>query len=199
MSKKNYIELKKAYLEFINELFIDYRHPQTSLSTQEWLSIGERYGFENVIGMVLKIRSNPDSNGFIIRVSEIERLLNGTKSNRASLAWSKLMAVIDRSTAYLFVFDDPLLHVTIDSIGGWEAVCSWRVDELGFKQNEFSKHYETAERLSAIPKYTPVFSLGVMVSETIPVGDRSKCEKVYRLEFVGAAQENSATPTVLIQ
>ncbi len=170
------------YIKFISEMFDDYGKKLTGLATKEWVDVGEKYGFENVCKIILSLRASPDATGFIIRVSEIEKALVGTKKDRASLAWAKLMSIIDKCSARRFVFDDPIIHAVVESMGGMDAVCTWTLDALSFKETEFCKHYEMFEKSPAALQNIPSFlaASGNIISPFFPVGDEELCKLVYK-------------------
>ena len=150
-----------------------------------WVRIGESYGYENVISAIEAHFLDPDAGMFDPMPAHITRIIQGTATNLAMVAWQKVMGVIDKSSAANFVFDDPIIHMTIEAMGGWGAVCLWRIDELGFKSNEFVKQYETLSKQQIKPDYSRVMTSwgeGAKV-ETIPVGDRELCKLVFLGKF----------------
>ncbi len=139
------------FIDFISEVFIFYGKNTTKFGLDVWIEIAKKYGENNVKSAVNAHVQNPDCGQFMPTPANIASMLSGTTKNRASLAWSKVMSVIDRCSAYNFCFDDPLIHLSIEAMGGWPAVCEWRIDEFGFKENEFSRHYETFSKMSVLP------------------------------------------------
>jgi hypothetical protein len=171
---------ENQYTQFISDLYVDQGRELTKLASEEWLEIGGKYGFKAVFDIVKAIRQNPDHDGFL-RVHHVERAIQGTTKNKTSVAWSKVMSVIDRCSAYNFCFDDPLIHLSIEAMGGWPAVCEWRTEEFGFKENEFSRHYETFSKMSVLPDYPHILNIsGNDRSPLIPVGDEELCKLVYK-------------------
>jgi len=63
---------------------------------------------------------------------------------RAYVALNKLMNVIEDYGAYASVkFDDPVIHMVVQNMGGWVEVCKTEVTEWQrFKKNEFIKLYK---------------------------------------------------------
>lgn len=39
------------------------------------------------------------------------------------------------------VFDDPIIHVVIEEMGGWIRLCHTLLKDLPFRAHEFKKHY----------------------------------------------------------
>jgi len=88
-------------------------------------------------------------------------------------------------------FDDHVIHAVIQDLGGWPSMCRTEIDELGFLQSRFCKSYQAyASREDVM--FPPFLAgdrspdevwatRGLKPPMPVMVGDKSKCEKVYRL------------------
>lgn len=72
------------------------------------------------------------------KVSDIVRSLQGTATDRAALAWGKVLGAMGSVGAYQdVVFDDPAIHAAIVDCGGWQKVCRGELAELSYLQHRF--------------------------------------------------------------
>ena len=70
------------------------------------------------------------------------RVLAGTKTDRAMLAWGRAHEAMSSVGAYTdVVFDDPAIHAVIEDLGGWPKVCRTEIKELGYLQHRFCEAY----------------------------------------------------------
>jgi hypothetical protein len=81
---------------------------------------------------------------FAPKVADIVRSLQGTSTDRAALAWSKVYGAIGSVGAYQdVVFDDPAIHAAIVDCGGWQKVCRGELSELSYLQHRFCQSHKT--------------------------------------------------------
>lgn len=74
--------------------------------------------------------------------SEIRQAVEGNPQDKANVAFDKLLGAVRSIGPYQSVsFDDPAIHVFIESYGGWEEICDKTVDEWKYMRNEFVKGY----------------------------------------------------------
>lgn len=90
--------------------------------------------------------------------AEIIQEIQGTASNRATLAWIKVIEAVRRIGNYESVqFDDPIIHSVFKFWGGWSVTVNddWDESKLKWKQAEFEKLYATMSQDNSHPKYLP--------------------------------------------
>ena len=84
----------------------------------------------------------PEAGKFPPKIGDITRMLEGTQSDRAALAWGKALEAMGSVGAYTdVVFDDPAIHAAIEDLGGWPKVCRTEARELGYMQHRFCEAY----------------------------------------------------------
>ncbi len=94
------------------------------------------------------------------KVGELLEFIGGGKSDDlAVIALDKVEKAMRTHGMYRsLVFDDPLIHATIYSMGGWPKICGMTQDEWKWQRKDFEKIYkafctsnpETPPRLSGI-------------------------------------------------
>jgi hypothetical protein len=78
------------------------------------------------------------------KVADIVRSLQGTSTDRAALAWSKVYGAMGSVGAYQdVVFDDPAIHAAIVDCGGWTKICRGELAELSYLQHRFCQSHKT--------------------------------------------------------
>jgi len=84
---------------------------------------------------------------FFPRSADILAQINGTAADRSSAAFQKLLAAQRRCGYTASVrFSDPAIHYAVTRLGGWEQTCTWTQEELPFREKDFARQYEAAER-----------------------------------------------------
>lgn len=85
---------------------------------------------------------DPERGQFCPKVADIIRIVAGTTTDRAALAWGKAYEAMGSVGAYQdVVFDDPAIHAAIDDLGGWCKVCRGEAAELSYLQHRFCQSY----------------------------------------------------------
>ena len=107
-----------------------------------WWEACAPFDFEQVTKALTAHAMDPDVGKFPPMPSDIVRVLHGTKTDRALVAWGKVVDAMQSAGAYRSVaFDDPLIHLAIADLGDWPKLCRTLVDELPFVQKRFCDGY----------------------------------------------------------
>lgn len=76
-------------------------------------------------------------------IGAIRQATLGSTDEQVVLAWRKTYrAIIIVGSGRSIQFDDPVIHSTIETMGGWEYVCSIKEKELDWKRKEFIETYK---------------------------------------------------------
>ncbi len=132
---------------------------------------------------------NPDCGQFFPKPADIVRFIEGSGETKALMAWAKVdRAIVQVGRYQSVVFDDPLIHVVIENMGGWVKLCAMNNEQMPFNANEFQKRYmgyvnKTPERH---PKY--LFGLsecennknGYEIQPPILIGNTEKAIEVLK-------------------
>lgn len=113
-----------------------------------WWGACQNFDYEQVETALKRHATDPDRGRFSPKVADIVRVLQGTSTDRAAIAWGKVHSAMSSVGAYSdVVFDDPAIHAVIEDIGGWPKVCRMEVSELSYLQHRFQEaHRAYTER-----------------------------------------------------
>jgi len=117
--------------------------------------------------------------------------VSGTVTDRAALAWGKVLEAMGSVGAYSdVVFDDPAIHAAIEDCGGWVKICRSQTEELSYLQHRFCQshkaytgrgNFEYQRRLIGDRSPDHEFSTrGIPLPKPAIVGDIEKARLVYR-------------------
>lgn len=108
-----------------------------------WWGAMQTFSYEQVSRALQKHATDPERGQFAPKVADIVRVLQGTTTERAALAWGKAHDAMSRVGAYTdVVFDDPAIHAVVEDLGGWPKVCRWPVEELSYLQHRFQESHK---------------------------------------------------------
>lgn len=87
---------------------------------------------------------DPDAGQFMPKPADFVRHIDGSKATRAMRGWCTVDRAIREIGPYQsVVFDDPIIHVVLQDMGGWLALCETKTeDDLKFRRHEFEKRYQ---------------------------------------------------------
>jgi hypothetical protein len=119
-----------------------YRTPLSRKSLGLYWDVLERLEWAEVKTGLQRHLIDPDTGQYFPKPADVTRHLKGTTEGQALKAWSKVDAAIQDVGSYMsIVFDDPIIHVVIDDMGGWVRLCHTLLKDLPFRANEFKKYY----------------------------------------------------------
>jgi hypothetical protein len=148
----------------------------------------EEYDLDAVRDAINRHMRNPDAGQFMPRIADITRMLQGSTQDTALRAWAKVDRAIRHVGTYQSVaFDDPLIHVVVQDMGGWIGLGSRTEDEWPFVAREFETRYRGYRSRLASRDYPRVL-IGISeahnarTGKTIPapvlIGDQSAAKRV---------------------
>lgn len=114
----------------------------SEFTLQVWISACDGFTLEQVKKAIVQHATDPDRGQFAPKVADIVRNLAGTKTDMALRAWSKVHIAMSHVGAYSsVVFDDAVIHRTIEDLGGWPKLCRLPIDDLSYVQHRFCEAY----------------------------------------------------------
>ena len=120
-----------------------------------WLAMSQ-YPIEQIKSGLSKYITSPDCGKFPPKPADIIFMMEGNSTSAATTAWNKVMEGISRAGSYKSVcFDDPIIHLAIDDIGGWIALGESEEKELPFIQKRFEQSYRNYKTRGDIPAHKP--------------------------------------------
>lgn len=115
---------------------------------------------------------SPDVGQYMPKPADIIRMLVGTSADAAQVAWAKVNKGVRSVGTYSTVaFDDPLIHRTLQDMGGWIALGTRTDDEWPFIANEFRNRYQGYKTRGELPEY-PRTMIGLAEAHNVKLGHR---------------------------
>lgn len=168
------------------------------------------FDLEQINTALQRHATDADRGQFAPKVADIIRVLQGTSTDRASIAWGKVHGAMSAVGAYTdVVFDDPAIHAVIEDLGGWPKVCRTEIADLSYLQHRFQEahraytergQFEYMRRLpgdrSPDHEYT---AIGLALPKPALVGNRDKAIEVLKQGNVGGKTLISSLPEQAMQ
>ena len=115
-----------------------YRQDVSSFTIQLFWNACQNFEIEQVQKALNAHAMDAEKGVFAPKVADIVRVLFGTVTDRAALAWGKTLEAMSSVGAYSdVVFDDPAIHAAIEDCGGWVKICRSQTEELSYLQHRF--------------------------------------------------------------
>lgn len=134
---------------------------------------------------------NPDNGQFMPKPADVVRMIGGTSTDSAMIAWTKVdKAVRQVGTWQDVVFDDPLIHRIIGEMGGWIEFGKKTEDEWPFVAKEFETRYRGYASRGITPEYKGVLTgianannsrHGFNCGKPVLIGDPEKARRVIQM------------------
>jgi hypothetical protein len=163
--------------------------PSKTIIQMYWQGL-ESYEIESVEQAISAHIRLADNGQFMPRINDLVKLIEGSSSDKAAIAWSKVLHAVRSIGPYqTIVFDDPIVHVVLSDMGGFGGLCDVKTDDMPFRANEFQKIYRGYAARGSIPPYVSKL-VGIAEQDNkargylqhIPppvfVGDRARAENV---------------------
>lgn len=183
---------KPEFADFMTQVLAFFKQDVSDFTLDVWWFACQQYTMEQVKKALSQHATDPDQGRFAPKPADITRILGGTKTDQSMIAWSKAYGAIGPVGAYRsVVFDDPAIHATIESMGGWVKFCRMDQKELSFLQTQFCKQYQAYVNAKTYPfpprlcgegdgddQYT---RFGLKPPKPMQIGDPKKCDQVMQL------------------
>jgi hypothetical protein len=119
-----------------------------------WQGLSQ-YGIADLEAAIGRHLQNPDTGQWMPKIADIVRMIDGTTQGAAAMAWAKTMRAVGSVGQYQsLAFDDALIHLVIDDLGGWPGICQVEEAELPFLQKRFETIYRAYKmRGSDVPPH----------------------------------------------
>lgn len=183
---------KKAFADLIASVYAYHRVPVSAAIIRVFWRGCERFDLEQITKAIDQLTADAEAGKFPPKIGDITRVLEGTHTDRAQLAWGKtLEAISSVGRGSDVVFDDPAIHAVVEDLGGWVKLCSTTYQELGYVQHRFCESYrayvgrkvfEYPRRLSGDNGSLELWARkGLKPPPPVLIGEPARCEQVYRL------------------
>lgn len=179
----------RELVQLVKDVMAYYRQDVSPFMLQVWEDACAPFSYEQVKKAMNRHVTNPENGQFAPKVADIVRILQGTHTDRALLAWGKALEAMRSVGAYQnVVFDDPAIHACIEDLGGWPKLCRTEIDELHFAQKRFcDSHkaytgrgtFEYQRRLAGDCSPDEMYLRRGLPVPIVMIGDPKLCESVY--------------------
>lgn len=133
---------KPALIQMVTDVLAYYRQNVSEFTLSVWWQACQPYTLEQVSKAMTAHATDPERGQFAPKVADIVRVLSGTGTDRAALAWGKTLEAMGSVGAYTdVVFDDPAIHAVVEDLGGWPKLCRTEGKELGYVQHRFCESH----------------------------------------------------------
>lgn len=131
-----------AFAQLITDVLAYYRQDASRFVLDLWWNACQPFDLEQIQKAMQRHATDPEHGQFAPKVADVVRILSGTTTDRASLAWGKVLEAMSSVGAYTdVIFDDPAIHAAAEDMGGWPKMCRTDLKELGLLQHRFMQSY----------------------------------------------------------
>lgn len=136
-------ENKAEFAVLVTSVYAFYRQDCSDFAVSVWWEACKPFDFAAVRSAFNRHAVNPDNGQYMPKPADIVKLLQGTSTDGAMVAWSKVDKAIRQVGTYASVaFDDRIIHAVIQDMGGWVELGRKSEDEWKFVANEFRTRYQ---------------------------------------------------------
>lgn len=149
---------RAAFVESLSAVYALYRVDLSAAVTEIWWRALQNYDIAAVQEALGRHAVNPDTGQFVPKPADVVRLLEGTTTDTALLAWAKVADAVKHVGSWTSVqFDDPIIHRVIVDLGGWTELCATTGKEWDFKAKAFQAAYRAYKARPSVeaPKHLP--------------------------------------------
>lgn len=179
---------ERQIAEIVINVMTFYSKPLSPMALDTWVRYLSRYEVDQVSKAFDAHMLNPDSGMFEPRPAHIEALLRGTSSDKSSRAWAAVnQAISSPGVYYSVVFDDPIIHLVVEDMGGWARFGIGTYEDMKYIENHFKTAYKgyasRADKPQAPRKLIGISEMntqkGRPVQAPMFIGDAQKCQRIY--------------------
>lgn len=130
------------FAQLVTDVLAYYRQDASRFVLDLWWNACQSFDLEQIRKAMQRHATDPEHGQFAPKVADLVRILAGTTTDRASLAWGKVLEAMSSVGAYTdVIFDDPAIHAAAEDMGGWPKMCRTDLKELGILQHRFMQSY----------------------------------------------------------
>lgn len=136
---------KTKFYALVADVLAYYRQDASKFTLSVWWEGLKRFELEQINTALTAHATNSEKEGdFCPKVSNVIRMLEGTKSDKSAMAWSKVHGAMSSVGAYTdVIFDDAAIHAAIEDMGGWPKLCRGEISELSYTSHRFCESYKS--------------------------------------------------------
>lgn len=198
------------FTQLVSDVHAYYRQPVSDFVLKVWLQACQPFTLEQVRKAMTAHVTDAERGVYAPKVADVVRVLSGTTTDRAALAWGKVLGAMSAVGAYTdVIFDDPAIHAAIEDLGGWVKICRGEIAELSYLQHRFCASHKAytgrgqfdfqRKLLGDRSPDADYEKRGLPLPKPAIVGDREQALKVYELGSAAAKTAIAFDATVHLQ
>lgn len=131
------------FTDLLTDVMAYYTKDTSAFMVNVWWDACANFDLEQIQKALQRHATDPERGQFAPKVADIVKVLSGTTTDRAALAWGKVFEAIGSVGAMQdVVFDDPAIHAVIEDLGGWPKVCRTETKEISYLQHRFQESHK---------------------------------------------------------
>lgn len=131
-----------AFRTLLTDVMAYYRQDVSRFVLDLWWGACKPFAMEQIGQALQRHATDPERGHFAPKVADLVRILQGTTTDRAALAWGKVHGAMSAVGAYTdVVFDEPAIHAAAEDLGGWPKMCRTDLKDLSHLQHRFMQTY----------------------------------------------------------
>lgn len=132
---------KERFIELMSGLSQLYDKELSQFALDIYYDIFKDYEYPQIEKAVKQVISNNKYNS-IPKPAEILEFLEGTRDDKALVAWLQVMEAVQKGGYYASIeFADLIIAHVVNELGGWQWFCCTQRDDLPFIQKRFMDLY----------------------------------------------------------
>ena len=136
-----------------------------------WLAALDSFAFEDIKNAFNRFIQTESR---MPQPADILKIIRGSGEGKALAALMKVEKAMDEHGAYAtVVFDDPAIHATIQSLGGWVKACRQTEYEFAWWKKEFRERYAHFDQYG-LPPDLPAQLSGIFDLANLPLGEKTR-------------------------
>lgn len=184
---------KPEFKRLMGDAMAFYRQDVSTFALSVWWQACERFDLEQVRKALTAHAMDPERGQFPPKPADIVRVLQGTHTDRALIAWGKVFDAMRTVGQYQSVaFDDPAIHLAIVDMGDWPTLCRTEVDELPFLQRRFCDLYRTHATRGTQAYPARLVGVSETTNQAQKLTDAQRSREVQRTVLIGDAEKAKA-------
>ena len=140
------------FAKLVSDVMGYYRQQVSEFTLSVWWQAMQPFELEQVQKALTAHATDAERGQFAPKVADVVRILAGTVTDRAALAWGKVHEAMSGVGAYTDVcFDDPAINAALEDMGGWPKVCRTELKDLSYLQHRFCEAHKAYTGRGSFP------------------------------------------------
>lgn len=133
---------KSEFTHYIKAVLRFYEQEASEVVLDVWWSVCESYSMKQIRYAMTSYTASASGAVFVPNPTDIGCLLQEVKQDKVIQAWRKVAGAMSHVGAYKDIrFDDGVIHLVVQGLGGWPALCKTVRTEMGELERRFCECY----------------------------------------------------------